>query len=466
MPQKQVKVLNEHQRRQALAIDIREGALANATTALGTTYIAPLVLAMKATTTQIGLLNSLSSLAAPLAQLSGTHLLEHFPRKKIVSAFILVQAILWIPLSLLALLFWKTAGGSLLVYILITLYTASAAAGGFLYPSWFSWMGDLVKDKERGAYFSKRNLTAGIVEIGAIIVSIFILHLFEPRGLVVLAYALFFLLAFICRFTGYRLIKKQYDPPFVLKKKAYFSLWTFIKRYDNFGKFAVYQFCFHIALMIASPFFIVYMARDLGFSPTMYVTITLVGAVFHLIFLPFVGKISDRYGNRKLLILSNLCFVLSPLAWIVIHHPIGILLVPQLISGLANAAFAIGFTNFTYDSVSPQHRPLCISYTSIFIGAGTFIGSLAGGLLLDYLPHVTEGSNPFFIVFGLAAGLRLLVALIFLPKIKEKKHLEPLPRVYFHIAHPFKTAHAEATWISHLVMPLSPSPPEQRGIRP
>ena len=448
MPSSQAS--KEVKKEQARAISIREGAFSSAATAFGTTYIAPFALALKATATQIGLLNSLSSLAAPLAQLAGTHLLERSPRKSVVLSLIGIQALLWVPLALLAFLFHNLIGGTAMIYLLIITYTAIAALGGLLYPAWFSWIGDIINKQQRGNYFSKRNLVAGIVEIAATVISLIILRVYEPRGAVVLAYGLFFLAAAVARFNAYRIVQRQYDPPFKLPKKAYFSLWAFIRRYDNFGKFAVYQCFFHLALMIASPFFIVYMARELGFSPTMYITISLSGSVFHLLFLPIVGKISDKYGNRRLLIISNICFVLSPLAWIVIRNPIGILLVPQLIAGIANAAFGIGFTNFTYDSVSQRHRPLCIAYTSILIGIGTFLGSLLGGLLLDY---TTSFASPFFFVFGLAAALRLIVALLFLPAIKEEKRVTPLP-VHFHIGHPFKTMHAEAAWLSHLIVLL------------
>ena len=193
--------------------------------------------------------------------------------------------------------------------------------------------------------------------------------------------------------------------------------------------------------MIASPFFAVYMLKELNFSIMTYTFVTVSGSVFYLIFNPLIGKISDKYGNKKLLIIANIAFIFSPLMWIFIKNPIMLIVIPQLISGIANSAYIISFSNFTYDSIKSNQRGVGIAWVSILAGAGTFIGSIIGGLILTYADITFM--NKFFFVFGLAAFCRLLVALFYLPKIKEKKKVERISFVNVNLSHPFRGIHAE-----------------------
>jgi MFS family permease len=128
--------------------------------------------------------------------------------------------------------------------------------------------------------------------------------------------------------------------------------------------------------------------------------------------------------------------------------PLTVILLPQLSSGIASAASVISFSNFTYDAVSPRHRGLCMTYTNILIGIGTLVGSIAGGLIVSYLHPSTM--NPYIFVFIVAALLRLLVALIFLPQIKEVRKVRKLPPGYTFIMHPFNFLHAEGIKLTHV----------------
>lgn len=309
-------------------------------------------------------------------------------------------------------------------------------------PPWFSWMGDLVPEQDRGRYFATRNKVAGAAGIVAALIGAFILDYFETKGLVLIGFSILFSLTFTFRLISFFYLRKQYAPKFRVKKSSYFSLVSFVKRFDNYGKYVFYKMFFYFAIMFASPFFAVYMLQELHFSYLVFMIITMSSSVFYLIFTPIVGRFSDRFGNVRLIYLANFFFVLSPLCWLFFKSPIALLFIPQLISGLANATLVLGSTNFTYSSVNQQHRGICIAYENLFIGVGTFAGSLLGGFLLKYSSSFTA-FNAFFVMFVLAGVLRLVVGIIFLPMIKEEKKTEKLPAFHLSLAHPFKTIHAD-----------------------
>jgi len=438
----------EQKKKQSLNTSIKEGTAAASMTAVGDNYISLFALELKAQPTIVGLLSALAGIVGPLAQLYGNHLMGSYSRKQIARRFVGLQAFLWLPLALIAFLSWKGLSAYMLPFLIIG-YGLIVIAGGIVYPAWFSWMGDLVPQEERGRYFSRRSRIAESFGISLFLISGFVLDSFKTNGFVLLGFALFFTIASIARFTSFSLFNQQYEPRLKIKKEDHFSFWAFIKRYDNYGKFAVSYALFNFAIMVASPFFAVYMLRELQFNYVYIALITLSSSVFYLLFLPIIGRFSDRFGNKRLFYLSSLLFGLNPILWIFLTNPWAIIFIPQLIVGLANAALVIGIMNFTYDSTSPKHRGLCVAYMNVLGGIGVVAGSLLGGILLDIVP-IWFG-KPFIIVFSLAAILRLAIPFFIIKHINESKKKQQLHLPKVNIAHPLRTVQGEVHWVKQLL---------------
>lgn len=442
-----MKKEEEIKKSKALDVSIKEGSAASVSSSFGDSYIGAFTTEIARQTNPanaglyVGSLSAISSLVSPIAQFYGSNLMKKYSRKHIVLTFVLLQALVWIPLSVLAILFYFNIYRNTAIYFVIILYSIIAVLGGLAYPAWFSWMGDIVPNNQRGRYFSKRNLITGIVGLVAIIIGAGIIRWFEKLGLTLVGFGLFFALATVFRLISFKTFKKQYSPPFRFKKKDYTPFLQFLKNKDNYKRFAIYQAVFNFTIMIASPFFLVYMKQDLNFSYSMIMIISMSSSVFYLLFSKFAGKFSDKYGNVKLMYISNLCFIASPLLWIVLSDPISLILIPQLVVGLGNAAFVISTTNFTYDAVPQEKRGEYVAYTNILIGIGAFIGSIIGGLLLKYLNIMSF--NKFIILFLIAAIARFLAFLIFLPSIKEVKRVSKLHPMHIKLGHPFKALHHE-----------------------
>jgi len=443
------KHLNSHiseLKEKALSTSIKEGSADAVSSRIASNYITPFALLLNAQAIHIGILNAISGLFAPLAQLFGSKLMENHSRKNIVTKFVFLQAITWLPIAIVSYLYWKGIFQSSLLYVTIALYTLFVVFANIAYSPWFSWMGDIVPENSRGKYFAKRNSITEIVGIITILICAFALDAFKTRGLALLGFSILFLFASLFKLISYGLLKKQYSPELKIDDGYYFSFFSFLKRNDNFGKFAIYNGVFYFAIMVASPFFAVYMLKTLNFDYAKFIAISISSSVFYLLFQPVIGKFSDKYGNKKLLIIGNIFFALTPIFWIFSTNFAYLLIVPQAISGLANAAYNISFTNFTYSAVKkPEHRALCVSYANILIGAGTFVGSILGGLILSRFD--LSLSSSFFILFGIASSLRILAGIIFLPAIKdEKENIKKLPQTSFSLLHPIKTLSSEVRW--------------------
>ncbi len=415
-------------RREGLGISIKEGGFSAASAGFGNSFISPFAIALNATNFQIGFLSSFVGLVGPLSQWFSSHIMEKFSRKKIVIWSVVLQALVFIPIIVLALFFWKGIMVEYLPIFLIVFYSLYIGVGAVAGPSWFSWMGDLVPGKERGRYFGKRNRITGAVAIVSMLIGGFFLDYFRTQGLALIGFSILFSVAMITRLIAGFLFTKQYYVDMRLKRGYYFSLKDFVVNWKNtnFAKFVTFVSVFYLAVYIASPFFAVYMLRELEFSYVWYTAITLSQTGFSLIAFPLWGKFADKYGNRRVLWISSLFLPLVPILWMFSTSKIYLILVPALVGGVFWGGFTLSAFNFIYDSVTPEHRGLCSIYNNVFVGLGVFFGSIVGGVIAKF---VSVGFLNIFLFLFLVSGiLRLVAVFTFLPRVKEvRKYLRKPP---------------------------------------
>lgn len=427
-------------------LSIKEGAVSSISSSIRDTYIPQFALALKAHAFSIGVLSALAGLIEPVSEYISNFLMRRNSRKSLILITVSLQVIILLGISLLGLLAWKGIASNYHVAILIAAYVLLAISIGIGYPPWFSWMGDLIPEKQRGKYFGSRQRVAQTASL--IIIPLgFLLDASETRGLAVLGFSLMFLIAALTRLISLFLLNRQYHPSFKLKRSSFFSFISFIRYPSTVSKFAIYNAFFNLAIAVASPFYVVYMRESLQFN---YLTITLISlssAVFFILFSPMAGRFSDKYGNVKLFTISAILLSLNPLIWLFIKSPLLLIIIPQLIVGLSNAALSISVTNFMYNMVSPQHRSLCISYTNVLAGIGVFFGSLLGGLLISKVSFI----NPYLFVFLVAGILRLLISVKFIASLKEEEHVKSLPKLS--ILHPLRSIESEVLLIRRLSKP-------------
>lgn len=419
----------------SLKLSVREGSLASISNGFGISYLSPFALLLNATASQMGILFAITSLLPSLVQLKGSKLIQRFSRKKIVLSGTLARILLWFPIILIGFLFY--IGVPHVIWILIGLIGLLYAFVGIVNPAWFSWMGLLVPEKSRGNYFSKRNRYTGFFGVLTIIIAAFILdgakkageHYGDILGFTLLGFGLLFLLALATRLWSCNLLRKQYEPRLILKKKDYFSFKQFLNNglSTPFGKFSIFMGIFSIAIGIAGPFWTVYMLRDLGFSYIWFMMITISAIIFQLLFLPLLGKISDKFGNIKLMRVCSWLIAMLPLLWIAsvlinddLMVKLYLLFVPAIVGGFAWAGYNLAVNNYVYDAVTSPKRSFGLSYMNLMVGVGIFIGASLGALLawIDI-----SFMNPILFIFAISAIGRLMVAIFGLRFLHEVRHV-------------------------------------------
>ncbi len=140
-------------------------------------------------------------------------------------------------------------------------------------------------------------------------------------------------------------------------------------------------------------------------------------ALMQFFFSPILGSLSDRFGRRPVVLLSNfglaadyVLMALAPsLSW---------LFVGRVISGITSASISTAFA-YIADGTPPDKRAAVFGKIGVAFGAGFILGPALGGLMGDISPRLP---------FWTAAGLSLangLYGLLILPESLPKERRAP-----------------------------------------
>ncbi|MBI2449124.1 MFS transporter [Candidatus Pacearchaeota archaeon] len=410
--------LSDEERKRNMSLGIKEGSASTVMSIITDTYMTPFALALGANSVHIGFLNSFSGLLSPLAQVYGSTL--KYQRKLIILFTVAWQTLMLLPILFLGIFFvFGIRTG--LPTILILFYSLYIVFGAISAPAWFSLIGDIVPEKDRGKYFGKRNSILAGIGIVVTLIGSFILDYFKTGGMVLAGFSILFLVAIFSRIISYVILKRISDIDGGSPVHEGFVYFFRNLHKTNYGRFVIYIALINFSAMIASPFFTVYMLEELNLSYVWFAIISLSQAVSMMAFMLVWGKFADRYGNKELLIIGSLLIPVLPLLWIFNQNQY-YLLIPMFVGGIGWAAFNLSSSNFVYDSVGREKRATYLAYMNIFAGIGIFLGAALGGLMIKYLP--IKFMNIFLFVFLVSAILRALTAVIMMPLIKEVRKVE------------------------------------------
>ncbi|MBX5480648.1 MAG: TCR/Tet family MFS transporter [Myxococcaceae bacterium] len=140
---------------------------------------------------------------------------------------------------------------------------------------------------------------------------------------------------------------------------------------------------------------------------------TTVFALMQFLFSPLFGALSDRYGRRPVVLLSNfglgfdyLVMALAPtLSW---------LFVGRIVSGITSASVPTAYA-YVADTAAPEERPKYFGFLGVAFGVGFILGPFVGGVAGHFDPRL-----PFFLSAGLSL-LNGLYGLFVLPESLPKE---------------------------------------------
>jgi MFS family permease len=409
---------------------IRDGAFQAVMQGGGENYLSAFALLLHASVFQIGLLSALPQLCGTLAQLFSVKILHRFRhRKSLIMAGAIGQTILWLPVLGLPLLFPDQ--GSWLLIVCTVLYVAM---GHFAIPAWNSLITDFVHPDERGVYFGRRARVMAVTSFLALYGAGLVLHSSELGREPWVGFAIIFIIAAAARAASTLYLMRIDESAAPPRRETEFRLLAFLRahRGSNFERFLLFSGFMHVCVLIAGPYFMIYMLRDLNFTYAMYATWMAAGVLGQFLTLKPWGLLGDRFGNKKLLVTNGLLVPFLPMLYI-ISTDFYYLIMVNFVAGVIWAGLSIGLQNYLFDAVQAEDRAKSVAVWNTVNAIGWCFGALLGGWLATVVPSeiVVAGVTMKLIsnlpvVFFISGVLRLLVSLSFLRSLRESRNVEPI----------------------------------------
>jgi MFS family permease len=366
------------------------------------TYLVLYILTLGASRGQIGLMSSLSSLMAAIFLLPGALLVERAGHRK---QLCLVGG----GLGRLALVFLAAlplvAGGETLVFLAISLSVSRDTFLNLVYPAWMSLAGDLVPFGGRGRYFASRNFAMGAAGMATtLLIGQVITHSSQPAG-----YQAALLIAFgfgVGSFLSFSRLRDPNDKSVTraMPGRAAPTLLKDLAAQPGFlaliGTTALWNF----SVNVPGPFFTVYLVQNLNASAVMVGIVTIASSFSTLLAQRRLGALADRWGARRLQIVSGLLIPVVPVAWVFAQVSWNIIPI-NFVSGALWAAYNLASFNYLLALIPDDKRARFSAIYQVVVMLSLSAGAAVGGLL------VTTFGYPV-IFWGSGTG-RLAAALLF-----------------------------------------------------
>jgi len=200
-----------------------------------------------------------------------------------------------------------------------------------------------------------------------------------------------------------------------------------------------------------------FLGGDTAGAAKVYGVFGTVWALMQFLAMPVIGALSDRFGRRRVILLSNLglgldyvLMALAPnLAW---------LFVGRVISGITAASVSTGMA-YIADVTPPEKRAAAFGRVGIAFGLGFVLGPALGGLLGGIDPRL-----PFWVAAGLSLA-NAMYGLFILPeslppekrRAFEWRRANPLGSLRLLRSHPELSSMAVVVFLSNLAHAALPA---------
>ena len=389
-----------------------DGLFASASDNIILTYLSLFALAVSATKAEIGLLNSLANLGGALVLLPGAMIVERFGQRRDIAVWFGSAArlmLLFIALSPLGFT------GKALVYLVIGLAVARSVFGNLAFPAWMSLTADMIPLEGRGRYFAARNIVMAIAGMLCVyLAGEWITRTSHPTGYQVVI-GIAFALGMISTFSFSRLHEPPPGPISYPKTPlAPLKIWQDVRGYPAFLALVGTAALWNFSLNLAGPFFNIYMVEALQSSPVFVGIASIVSSLAGMFAQKKSGELADRWGPRRVQLISGLLIPIMPIFWVFIRQPWQTLPV-NIAAGVLWAAYSLSSFNLLLVLTPAEQRARYSAIYQVIVTLSLAAGAAVGGLMVTHW-----GYPAIFISSGAGRLAAALLFALFVPAALKK----------------------------------------------
>ncbi len=396
--------------RPGLRLFLIDGTFIALSSAFLATFMPLFALGMGASGEQVGLLTSLGSAAAVIGCALGGRVVRALRSRKRAALYFsrIIDTVSLLPV--IAIPFFLS--GPAAIRALLIVQTVRGLFSNLGVPAWAAFVPTVVPIQIRGRYISLRSMIQVLVTvIGIPVAGLIIARLGGyPTGFQV-SFSIAVVLGLVSSWFFGRIPEPASDE--TLDRPAEAGTGRIRWWRGPFGRFLAGATVWTLASAIAGPFFIVFMADDLGLNAGAIGLLASFSTAVQLTGYALLGRVVDRAGGRVLLGFSALALALAPLGWLLVRSWWQILPI-YAISGFATAGYGLTSFNMMLQVTPEQGRASYTSayYTSLAVAAA--IAPLIGARLFGQW-----GFNAVVIVGGISS---LAAALVFIVLLRRSRN--------------------------------------------
>ena len=326
-----------------------------------------------------------------------------------------VQAVSFVPFAV-----WAIRGHATLAELLVaaSVYWSAGMAGA---PAWNTWMGTLIPEGMRTAYFANRSRLGQFSVFIGFVLGGLILQWGEGYEVTLLAFAGLFIVAGICRLVSTMMLVscREFACPPAADDSGepaapgsggvsfgwVHDLGRTLRRMANSpsGPLVTYLCCLVFAGQFSAPYFTPYMLRERGFSYHAFMLVVATSFLAKAVFLPSLGRLGSRIGSLGLLWVGGLSVIPLSLFWL-FSADVAYLVGVQVLAGCCWACWELAVALLFFDAVPHRDRTGVVTVYNLGLAIATVAGAATGGLLLRTLG---EDSRAYVTVFAVSSLLRV-----------------------------------------------------------
>ena len=387
-------------------------------------YATGYALHLGASDTLIGFLAAAPAWMQVLQMVSPVLIERRQRRKPFCLAAYAVGYSMWLPIALIPLMF----AGAFRPWAMVLFIAVASAALALASPAATSWLTDLVPLEARGRFIARQQSLMAGVGLAASVAAGRYLDLF-PTDKQQTGFLWLFIIAVAFALASVTAWGTVPEPP--KRQAAPHALTTFLLlpfRHVDFRNFTILVALRTMSVMIAGPFFIVYMLKNLEIP---YAQIAILSAMMTLAYMAansLWAYLAGKFGYRPVLTISHFGLSVLPVVWFFATKSNYWLVISaiQVWAGVMNSGLMLSQFNLMLKIAPEESRSMYIGSHAAVVNVAVALGAMLGGVLAQLFSRF---GNPVVLghsvsnlqwVFLVSASCRLF-SLLMLSPIKEER---------------------------------------------